>query len=155
MFLENIAWNKNLLVHLENAQSKQQRHIERQDASYVYIPRRKVSLIQNEHQREQNNEQPKQEKRNKSGNRVVQLFLVAVQDVNQLLFTTFKAHFLEAFEQGAFVIEEADKGIFFFHIPKIKSNNLLQHGFHDKFMTKMRFFTTKNKFNFCEPLSNH
>ena len=108
MFLENIAWNKNLLVHLENAQSKQQRHIERQDASYVYIPRRKVSLIQNEHQREQNNEQPKQEKRNKCGNRVVQQFLVAVQDVNQFLFSAFKAHFLQTFEQGTFVIKKAD-----------------------------------------------
>ena len=108
MLLENATRNKELLVHLENAQGKQQRHIEREGTPQVDISRREEALIQDEHQREQENEQPKQEKWNECGNRIVQHFVFRIQDVNQLLFASFEAHFLQAFEQGTFVIEEAN-----------------------------------------------
>lgn len=156
MLFENATRNKELLVHLENAQSKQQRHIERQDVPYVDISRRKVSLVQDEHQREEDDEYPKQEKRDERGDRIVQHLVFRIQDVNQLLFAAFEAHFLQTFEQGTFVIKEADQRIFllfFCHVPKIKSIIELNAVHYDKFMTKMHFFATKNKFNFCEPCS--
>ena len=153
VLLKDKFWNEHLLVQQEHAQGKKQGQVEPHHAFSIYVVLKDIPGIDNQNDREDEQEQPYQNNGHEDRYRVVQGFIFGTEEVYQFLFAAFKAVFLQAFKQSAFVMKELINGVtrlFFGHGHKIKSKTYKKVNLHDKFMTKTRFFKTKNKFNFCE-----